>query len=72
MAVKKTDFVVVSDKRGGDSLREFVGIALEDSTGVGDRIFCQVNVTDSDNGFGWQTGVQIAELKDLGDGVFGA
>ena len=75
MAVKKTDFITVSDMGGsppGSDAKEFVGIALEDSAGVGDRIQCQVNVTDSDTGFGWSGGVQIAELKDLGDGVFGA
>jgi hypothetical protein len=75
MDVGKTDFVTVSDMGGdppGSDAKEFVGIALEDSGGPGSMVWCQVNVTDSDNGFGWPSGTHVAQLKDLGNGVVGA
>lgn len=67
-----TDFVVVSDERDGGRLREFVGIALDDSSGVGDTIPVQVNVDEQDNGFGWDVGVSVQFLKEIREGVFGS
>lgn len=68
----KTDFVTVSDMREGEALREFVGIALADSDGPGSVIPVQVNFDKDDSGFNEQIGVKILNLKDLGDGTFGA
>ena len=66
-----TDFVTVSDF-AGDSPKEFVGIALADSAGVGSTIPVQVNVTDADNGFGWPVGTSVQHLKEVEEGTFGA
>jgi hypothetical protein len=75
VGISKHDFIVVSDMGGtppGSQAKEFVGIALQDSAEVGDTISVQVNCDDAENGFGWDTGVSIQFLKDLGEGKVGA
>ena len=66
-------FVTVSDERTGDDLTEFVGILLEDAApAVGQFGHVAVFVDNPSSGFGWENGCQIANLKHLGDGKYGA
>ena len=64
--------VKVSDKTA--TPKEFWGELLGDAPAKGsdDHVWVVVYVTDPDNGFGWPIGPQVASLKHLDDGVYGA
>lgn len=66
------DQVTVSDM-SSDTPNTFLGFVLDDaSSDVGTETSVGVAVNKEPNGFGWPVGFQVAMLKRLGNGFYGA